>query len=200
MGGVLRAITGEAFASHFGGSAVQEVWGVALTMLDKLLHRVSLEFSTDWSDALRYAVGKRSFTLVAPLADLVLKHVRQVCSVVDSGQDKATTMMERDDYSTQAKWIRLFQAVFMELVVTTTKDDDVTTPTVGPDMTSSLTHVAQVARLRSELTGVLVNVVDHPYKVCREMIGQSLFVLLSYGGYSNSDDEAVTATLRRLCT
>jgi hypothetical protein len=73
-----------------------------------------------------------------------------------------------DDYSTQAKWVKIAQGLLIELGA-------------GAEGGAGLSAAcaAEARRVGAELLPILVARLGHPYKVCREEIGRCLFLLVT---------------------
>lgn len=101
VAGILREAT---ISKTLDANEVDSVWKFVLPILEFQMKEASFEISSDWADAVRFVVAKRHPSVVAPLVSAVLAHVRADLS---DGS-------ERNDYSTQAKWLRLLQSLLAE--------------------------------------------------------------------------------------
>jgi len=173
VAGLLREATKKGDAASGDGADADAVWGLALPLLETRLSSASFDFSADWADGIRFAVGKREPERVAPLVRLL---VRRTALSLGTKQGGSGSCLGRegsaggggvggvgDDYSEQAKWLRCLQAVVCEF--------------------SGFRRArgGLVDLCCDELAPMLVGaVLAHPYRLVREMAGKMLFLLFSF--------------------
>ena len=180
--GIARAITSD----RFDDATRDAMWGLLVPAAELAISNVSYEFSADWADALRFCAAKRHPSRLEPLVTMILDKVVSCFADAPSnglnGSDamevveetsgsavvEAKTLGARDDYSHQSKWLRMFQALAIEFAGHI------------PAHPTLLALRERVMDVRV-FGGVGETALGHPYKLCREMLGKTLFLLLDFG-------------------
>ena len=87
------------------------MWEVVLPVIDKILPKLSLDYSGEWCDAFRFASMHRNPRHLEPLTSFL---VTRVLSSLESKVQSDGVTVFRDDYTSQAKWLRMLDAVLIE--------------------------------------------------------------------------------------
>jgi len=150
-------------------STESNVWPEVIPVLLEGLEVASYEWSSDWADAVRFMSGKRLFVAMQPLVDALMDKVKTCFQTIkrqtsvdsitgDEYEHGATLSVKGDDFSTQAKYLRVIQGLLVELAAVEGNAD----------------------MLCIELLPLLLENLAHPYKLCRESIGRTLFLVFDW--------------------
>lgn len=134
------------------------MWDVVLPVIDRILPKLSLDYSGEWCDAFRFSVMHRDPRHLEPLTSFL---VSRVLSSLESHQGDGVVVF-RDDYTSQAKYLRLLDAVLIEFF---------------GDPNSRKAGLAVSARILPTLLAAL----GHPYKMCRDELAKSFFITYGLG-------------------
>lgn len=139
-------------------SAIQkDMWAQVLPLMERILPKLSLEYALAWNDSLRFACTNRQLAVVEPLVVGLLGKVETTMGN-GSGADG-----RRDDYTSQAKWLRLLQMALIELL--------------GYEASRDMGWI-----VAGRLVPLLFNALGNPYKVVREEVGRTLYIIFGFGG------------------
>jgi len=156
-----------------------------LPVLERVLPRLSFDYSCEWVDAFRFISQEQDPRLLSPLSEWVLARVTSTLGHLslmegEGGREGGVG----DDYTAQAKWLRLLQPFLIEACgyPSTRKD--------GQGLTR-------------RLVPFLLRALGHPYKLCREQVAWCLFLVYGYAGVPLEEEGGgkggVVGEVRRAC-
>ena len=161
-------------------------WAVwVVPVLEKVLPRLSFDYSCEWVDAFRFISQERNPRLLSPLSEWVLARIASSLgpSCLKEGEGGREGGVG-DDYTAQAKWLRLLQPFLIEAC--------------GYPATRK-----EGQGLARRLAPFLLRSLGHPYKVCREQVAWCLFLVYGYGGVpleeEGGGEGGVVEEVRRAC-
>jgi len=128
----------------------EAMWSLTLPLLESQMKESSFDVSSDWADAVRFAVAKRAASEVSPLTSVILSHVKA---------DLGDTV--RADFASQAKWLRLLQSILAEW---------------GSDPQKE----PAFCDLADSIIPQMLQVYSHSYEVTRVMIAKTMFLLFDF--------------------
>lgn len=143
---ILAGLMSEYTRTDVSDGRRKRMWAVVLPLFDRLLARLSLDYSLDLAASLRFASATRRPEAFEPLTTLVLSKVISSLGGLAPGSVPLASVTVRDDYTSQAKWLRMAQALLIEFV-----GEPATRP--------------RGQMLAAQLVPVLLSNLGHPYKV-----------------------------------
>jgi hypothetical protein len=165
-------------------------WAVwVVPVLEKVLPRLSFDYSCEWVDAFRFISQERDPRLLEPLSGWVLARIASSLgpsssSSSEEGEGGREGGVGDDGYTAQAKWLRLVQPFLIE--------------SCGYPATRK-----EGQKLARRLVPFLLRSLGHPYKVCREQVAWCLFLVFGYGGVPLEEEGGreggVVGEVRRAC-
>lgn len=150
-----------------------KLWPGLLSVLRTGFSSGSLEWTDDWVHALRYACARRAPQELASIVKLVFSNVTRslspVAATIESvlSGDEATSaeyrkpVYEVDSFAQQARWLKLLHPMIIEFSCHTAE------------------AAQDAAATSAGLVELLLGTLAHPYKLCREEIARTLFLLCS---------------------
>ncbi len=152
------------------------LWAAVLPALEKVLPKLSLDYANEWADAFRFMAQQRGPHLLEPVVALLLQRAVGSLGGLPAGSAPVAKVAAiGDDYTAQAKWLRLLQPFLIEAA--------------GEPRTR-----AQGQALAARLLPCLLSNLGHPYKVVREQIAFFLFLSYGYAGMPLTPPATDTAT------
>ncbi|GMH48028.1 hypothetical protein TrVE_jg9887 [Triparma verrucosa] len=179
FGGVCKGLLGT-----FGGVENANVsWSLLTPFLNEVLESIFRAAVEDWADGIRYGIHRAGIAETKPVLDLIMGKVLSTLwrekEGGEGGEGGGGGDGTEEGFASQAKWMKLMGAIFIELSYVEPEPEDVLEHQFESRMNidGTVTVESIWEELKSTLLPRLLDAVNHPFNSCRSQVAESLLAL-----------------------